>query len=213
MTEPSAAARQPPGAGDAGRWRRVVGAVLSLGALVSLTGCGGGEEGAAEVTVPTTAPAAMAGAEPAMCAGPPGGVRRPLDGFGEVGFRVAGRDGSTFAGCALLADTPDARARGLMGQRDLRGYDAMVFRFDGPSTGAFYMFETVLPLSVAYVGADGAVVSVADMDPCQEEEASACPTYEAAGAYVHAVEVGQGDLQDLGIEPGAVVSFDDRPAS
>lgn len=213
MTEPSEA-RQSPGAGDVDRWRRAVGFVSAIGALVALAGCGGGDEGAAQVSVQTTAPADTAsGAAPEGCAGPGDGARRPLDGFGEVGFEVAGEDGSTFAGCALLADTPDTRARGLMGQRDLRGYDAMVFRFGGSSTGAFYMFETVLPLSVAYVGADGAVVSTADMDPCPEEEASACPTYEAAGAYVHAVEVGQGDLQDIGMVPGAVVSFEDGQPS
>lgn len=142
------------------------------------------------------------------CGSTDGAGRGDLEGFGEVAVRVEGPGSATaFEGCALLAATPEARAQGLMGQTDLLGYDAMVFRFDAPSTGAFYMFHTVMPLSIAYLDADGAVVSTADMDPCLEEAASACPTYPAAGPFLHAVEVPQGDLDRLGIGPGATVTF------
>lgn len=142
------------------------------------------------------------------CGGPERASTVPIDGFGEVAFRVAGPDGTTgFAGCAHLADTPELRAQGLMGQPSLRGYDAMVFRFGEPSTGAFYMYRTVLPLSIAYIGADGGVVSTADMDPCPEEDASACPNFPADGPYLHAIEVAQGDLPRIGIVPGASVTF------
>ncbi|MEX2659992.1 MAG: DUF192 domain-containing protein, partial [Acidimicrobiales bacterium] len=157
--------------------------------------------------------APAAGMVPApACASLEDRPRAPLEGFGEVGFRVTAADGSTaFEGCALLAASPGARAQGLMAQEDLRGYDAMVFRFDEASTGGFYMFRTVLPLSIAFVGEDGGLVSTADMDPCPETEASACPTYRAAGPYRHAVEVVQGDLSRLGIVPGATVTFEGTP--
>ncbi|MDQ3372137.1 MAG: DUF192 domain-containing protein, partial [Actinomycetota bacterium] len=138
--------------------------------------------------------------------------RRPLEGFGAVMFRVERPGGTDVVGCALLAESAEARSRGLMDQEDLRGYDAMVFRFDAPSTGGFYMYDTRLPLSIAYVGEDGGLVSSHDMEPCPEEEASDCPTYDAAGPYLHAIEVGQGDLPGIGIEPGVTVTFDDRPA-
>jgi len=146
------------------------------------------------------------------CAGPDRASIAPIEGFGEVALRVTAADGSTaFDGCARLASTPALRAQGLMGQQGLGGYDAMVFRFDQPSTGAFYMFQTVLPLSIAYIGEDGGLVSSTDMDPCPEEEASACPTFPAAGPYLHAIEVGQGDLPALGIVPGATVTFEEQP--
>ena len=132
----------------------------------------------------------------------------PFEGFGEVALRVSGPDGvPTFDGCAQLADTPATRGQGLMGQRTLGGYDAMVFRFDGPSTGGFYMFRTLLPLSIAFIGEDGGVVSTADMEPCPAAEPSACPSVFAAGPYVHAVEVEQGGLPARGIVPGATVRF------
>lgn len=152
------------------------------------------------------APAAVAGV--GACPSPEERPRAPLEGFGEVGFRVTAADGSTaFEGCALLAASPGARAQGLMAQEDLRGYDAMVFRFDQPTTGGFYMFRTVLPLSIAFIGDDGGVVSTTDMDPCPEPEPSACPTFSSAGPYRHAIEVVQGDLPRLGIVPGATVTF------
>ena len=136
------------------------------------------------------------------------GEGAPLVGFGEVAFRVQAAAGTpAFEGCALFAATPEARAQGLMGQTDLLGYDAMVFRFAQPTAGAFYMFRTVIPLSIAFVAADGDVVSTADMEPCAEEVASACPTYPAAAPFLHAIEVEQGRLDDLGIEPGATVTF------
>ena len=136
--------------------------------------------------------------------------RRPLDGFASVTFRVTSPSGAIVDGCALLADTPGTRGRGLMGQQDLRGYDAMVFRFDGEVEHTFFMFDTVLPLSIAFIGSDGGIVSTVDMDPCPEADASACPSYASAGSYRHAVEVSAGDLPTLGIVPGATVTFGDR---
>jgi hypothetical protein len=83
----------------------------------------------------------------------------------------------------------------------------MVFRFDGPWTGGFYMFRTVVPLSIAFLAADGSLVSTADMEPCPATDASACPTTFAAGPYVHAIEVERGGLERLGIVPGATVQL------
>lgn len=138
-------------------------------------------------------------------AGDPG--RRPLAGFGEVAFRVEAVDGGRVRGCALLAETPEARATGMMGQRDLRGYDAMAFRFPEPVTGGFYMFRTVVPLSIAFVDPAGEVVSTADMAPCPAGVAAECPTYSAGAPYRHALEVLEGGLDRLGLAPGADVAF------
>ena len=219
----AAADPEPAGEGPAhhrAAWlRRGIYVVFALGVVAYLVEGAffvGGADGPAD---PVLAPAQgtastgpAAGGAPGTCAGSEGDERWPLDGFGEVAFRVAGPDGGeAFVGCALLADTPETRGQGLMDQQDLRGYDAMVFRFDAPSTGAFYMFQTILPLSIAYVAADGGLVSSTDMDPCPEEEASACPTFPATGPYLHAIEVGQGGLPSVGLVPGATVSFGDRP--
>lgn len=121
-------------------------------------------------------------------------------------FRVLSATGGTFDGSALLAADEAAHRQGLMEQRDLRGYDGMVFRFPAPTTGGFYMRNTRIPLSIAYFDEGGRFVSSADMAPCPDHVRD-CPTYPAARPYLHAVEVALGDLGRLGVGPGSILSF------
>ena len=126
-------------------------------------------------------------------------------GFGETAFQVTPAGGGT-AGqfCALLADTEEQRAKGLMGRRDLAGYDAMVFVFDDDATDGFFMRNVPVGLSIAWFGADGRFVSAADMAPCPDQDG--CPSYAPPAPYRQAVEVLQGDLAELGISEGAVLT-------
>jgi uncharacterized membrane protein (UPF0127 family) len=93
-----------------------------------------------------------------------------------------------------------------MGQQDLRGYDAMVFRYPAPTSTRFYMRDTLIPLTVAFFAADGTFVSAADMTPCPPETA-VCPLYGATAPYQYAVEVPAGGLERIGGGPGSVLSF------
>jgi uncharacterized membrane protein (UPF0127 family) len=134
-------------------------------------------------------------------------ARHPLAGFPEVRFRLTSADGRSVDWCALLAATEAARQQGLMQQHDLRGYDAMLFRFDAPSTEAFYMFRTVLPLSIAWFDGRGAFVSSTPMDPCTSTGPAACPVYPASRPYRVAIETTQGGLEHLGAVAGATLSL------
>jgi uncharacterized membrane protein (UPF0127 family) len=132
--------------------------------------------------------------------------RVPLEGFGEVAVAVdpgGGRD--LLAWCFLLARQAEQRARGLMEVTDLQGYSGMVFGYEEDVTNRFHMRNTPMPLSIAWIDADGRVVSTADMEPCEDRDG--CPTYAAAGPYRHAIEVPQGDLDDLGITDDAAVTI------
>lgn len=145
-----------------------------------------------------------AGADaPAAVAGATG--RTPIEGFGEVAFTTTDPAGVMAEWCALLADTVELRQRGLMGQDDLNGYDAMVFRFQEPSTGGFWMKDTIIPLTVAYFDADGRLVSAADMQPCPP--GTDCPGYPPAGEYVTAIEVPLGGLGAIGVTAGSTIGF------
>lgn len=135
-------------------------------------------------------------------AGSPG--RSPRAGFGEVGLLVEGDDGSLLVGCLLAAATAEQRQRGLMEVTDLGGYDGMAFLYDQDVTNGFYMRNTPMPLSIAWISADGALVDAADMAPCGDREG--CPTYLPSGAYRFAVEVPQGDLDDLGLVEGSRIT-------
>jgi uncharacterized membrane protein (UPF0127 family) len=130
-------------------------------------------------------------------------VRRPLEGFGEVAFRVDGMGAALR--CALLAETPQQLQRGLMHVTDLGGYDGMIFRFATDTTGGFWMKDTPMPLSIAWFDATGRFVSSADMDPCLGQ--TTCPTYPPGGPYRYALEVPQGRLPALGIGPGTTVTI------
>jgi uncharacterized membrane protein (UPF0127 family) len=136
----------------------------------------------------------------------PSTTRAQVPEFGEVSFRIDGTDvifgqGSLQAArCALLAETAQQQAKGLMGRTDMGGYDAMIFKFGADTTGSFYMKDTPMPLSIAFFDEAGRFVSSTDMEPCLGKPT--CPTYAAAGPYRYAIEVPKGRLGSLGIGPG-----------
>lgn len=131
--------------------------------------------------------------------------RTLIAGFGEVAFTMTDPAGVIAEWCALLADTPELRARGLMEQDDLNGYDAMLFRFEEPGSAGFWMKDTIIPLTVAYFAADGRFVSSADMQPCPA--GTDCPSYPPGGMYQTAIEVPLGGLEAIGVGPGSAIGF------
>ena len=56
------------------------------------------------------------------------------------------------------ADTPAEREHGLMGRTSLDTDEGMVFVFDGPTDGSFWMKDTLIPLSIAFWDEDGRIV-------------------------------------------------------
>lgn len=134
-------------------------------------------------------------------------TRRPLPGFPSIPFQVVSASGQILDWCALLAAADRAREQGLMGQQDLRGYEAMVFRFAEDTDTRFYMFGTTIPLTVAWFDHDGSFIGSADMDPCRAGAPDACPTYPPPKKYHYALEVARGDLGRLGLGPGSKLGF------
>jgi len=104
-----------------------------------------------------------------------------------------------------VADTPQERAIGLMGRESVPPGTGMVFRYDAPSQGRFYMFMVPIPLQAVFVR-DGRVVSSVIMPPCRESEPQACPTYGADGPYDTVVETAPATLPD--VAPGDVLRLD-----
>ena len=75
----------------------------------------------------------------------------------------------------------------------------MLFDFPADTDGGFWMRDTPMPLSIAYLDAEGAIVSTADMDPCLDL-GDQCPGYPPDGVYNDTVEVPQGGLETLGLD-------------
>jgi len=132
------------------------------------------------------------------------GGRTRLAGFGETRVTVQSAD-SVLEWCLLLALTDQQRARGLMEVLDptLGGYNGMLFRYDADVTQAFWMRNTPMPLSIAYLNGEGHIVSLEDMDPCGDSPD--CRSYPPAGPYRFAIEVPRGNLPALGIVEGATI--------
>jgi hypothetical protein len=64
-----------------------------------------------------------------------------------------------------VAQTPEQQATGLMFRKTMGTNEGMLFIFDEPRQQCFWMKNTLLPLSVAFIADDGGVVNIDDMKP------------------------------------------------
>ena len=64
-----------------------------------------------------------------------------------------------------LATTADEQEFGLMFRKQMPQHEGMLFVFDAPSTQCFWMKNTILPLTAAFIADDGTIVNLADMAP------------------------------------------------
>ena len=98
-----------------------------------------------------------------------------------------------------VASTPETRATGLMNRFSLRQDHGMLFVFEAPQPLAFYMKNTYIPLSIAFVDAQGRIVNIEDMRPLDES------THWSRGLAQYAIEMRQGWFAAKGIGVGDVV--------
>lgn len=66
---------------------------------------------------------------------------------------------------AQVAQAPQERQIGLMHRKEMPQQEGMLFIFDEPGVQCFWMKNTLLPLTAAFVADDGTVVNLADMQP------------------------------------------------
>jgi hypothetical protein len=98
---------------------------------------------------------------------------------------------------AQVAQTPEQRATGLMWRTQMPQHEGMLFVFAQPSVQCFWMKDTLLPLSAAFVEDDGTIANIADMQPRSlESHCSVKPV-----RYV--LEMNQGWFAKRGIKAGA----------
>lgn len=97
---------------------------------------------------------------------------------------------------AQVASTPQQREIGLMFRKQMAPHEGMLFVFEQPATQCFWMRNTLLPLSAAFVADDGTIVNIEDMAPMTET--SHCSTKPVR--YV--LEMNQGWFAKRGLKPG-----------
>ena len=97
---------------------------------------------------------------------------------------------------AQIARNTDERSVGLMYRKEMPQHEGMLFEFEQASQQCFWMKDTLLPLSIAFVADDGTVVNVDEMKPqTLDSHCSAKPV-----RYV--LEMNQGWFAKRGIKPG-----------
>lgn len=95
-----------------------------------------------------------------------------------------------------VASTEAERRLGLMHRRSLGEDQGMVFTYDKPSPQAMWMRNTLIPLSVAFVGADGRILNIEDMQPLTED------AHASKGNAAWSIETNLGWFRKRGIRPG-----------
>jgi uncharacterized membrane protein (UPF0127 family) len=142
----------------------------------------GGSVGA--LALPSS-PAAIAVAGTAQAGGP---VNPPL----PTRTLTIGKASATVE----VVDTPDARATGLMNRFSLQPDHGMLFVFDRPQPLAFWMKNTYIPLSIAYVDANGTILNIEDMQPQDES------THLSRGPALYAIEMRRGWFAGKAVRAG-----------
>ena len=64
-----------------------------------------------------------------------------------------------------VAQTPEQRAIGLMNRQSMPEHEGMLFVFEHSDTQCFWMKNTLLPLSAAFIDNNGNIVNIEDMKP------------------------------------------------
>jgi uncharacterized protein len=159
--------------------------------VLFLAACGGDE-----TSSPPTTTVSGQGATSTEEAAPP--TTSEPEQSGPV-VRIDTAEGGEVVVPVEIADSPEERQVGLMNRESLPEDAGMIFLFDQDEDGGFWMKDTLIPLSIAFADADGTIVSILDMEPC---EADPCEIYEPGVSYRSALEVNQGAFSRWGVQEG-----------
>jgi uncharacterized membrane protein (UPF0127 family) len=104
---------------------------------------------------------------------------------------------------AEVARSDAERERGLMGRKSLGPREGMIFVFDRDERLSFWMKNTPLPLSIAFISVEGRVTQIEDMEPFSER------IIRSRLSVRYALEMRQGAFAELGVAEGDTVRFPD----
>jgi uncharacterized membrane protein (UPF0127 family) len=168
---------------------------LLFGLLLLIVSCGGGESSTPEQEGPaTTAPAQTTteGTQNTTLASAPDE---------STTIAITGTNGERTEVEVEVADDATEQRRGLMERTELAENAGMLFVFDREGPRSFWMRNTLIPLSIAYIASDGRIVDIQDMQPLDET------SHPSAEPAQYALEVNQGFFAERGIEVGNVAEI------
>ena len=95
-----------------------------------------------------------------------------------------------------IADTQETRSEGLMFRRSMADNHGMLFIFEYEHQASFWMKNTTIPLSIAFIAADGTIRQIEDMEP------ESLSSVASRRNILYALEVNQGWFEERGIDEG-----------
>jgi len=105
-----------------------------------------------------------------------------------------------------VAITATEVATGMMFRTNMLDSEGMLFIFFSPQQRSFYMKNCIVPLSAAYIDANGVVDEIVDLHPGVEE-----PVPSRSHQIKYVLEVPQGWFQRYGVAPGIVITTEKGP--
>ncbi len=108
-------------------------------------------------------------------------------------------EGHTFV--VEVARNEEERRQGLMHRKSLDENRGMLFVFDRDRRMSFWMKNTYIPLSIAYISSGGEIKEIHDMQP------ESLRSIESERSVRYALELNQGAFDRIGAEPGSMVEF------
>jgi uncharacterized membrane protein (UPF0127 family) len=100
-----------------------------------------------------------------------------------------------------VARTPEEREKGLMDRKSLGEREGMLFVFEQDRRLSFWMKNTYIPLSIAYIAKDGTIRDIFDMEPLSQRP------IESTRSVRYALELNQGAYAEAGVEVGDKIIF------
>ncbi|QCN94251.1 DUF192 domain-containing protein [Azospirillum argentinense] len=120
-----------------------------------------------------------------------------LESFARSSLTVETAGGGKYRFDVELAETPAQQAQGLMFREKMAADAGMLFIYDRPQPASFWMKNTLIPLDMIFIGADGRIVNI---------HANAVPqsldAVNSAGPVKGILEINGGMSARLGIRPG-----------
>ncbi|MCL2472158.1 MAG: DUF192 domain-containing protein [Treponema sp.] len=121
-----------------------------------------------------------------------------LEKFDKQEFSINAK-GGTIAIRAEIARTDAQREQGLMYRKEVKDGDGMLFIFDKDEPLSFWMKNTLVPLSIAYISSDGRILEIYDMEPGNLNPV------QSSRSVRYALEVPQGWFGRAGIGIGDIL--------
>ena len=104
-----------------------------------------------------------------------------------------------------IADTVAKRAEGLMHRKYLLQNHGMLFVYEKPDILSFWMKNTLIPLSIAFIDENDTIIDIQDMESYAGQSDESLPVYKSKSPALYALEMSQGWFKEKKIEPGMKV--------